>query len=101
MALVLCRLLGDGSRQDSFRANFPTYELVSHNVDSKLAIIRVPNSDIPEGLLSPPFNAPWVADGPVNVIRLVGNNARRVTELIQGRYREGFSQWDAANEEGI
>ena len=100
MIRVLCKLRGSGTDGDSYRANFPNYRLHSLHIESMLAIIEIPDADAPSGLPVPPFNAQWVNDGPVNAVRLVGNNADALTRHIQKRYREGFSGWSARKERG-
>lgn len=100
MPYILMKLHGTGASSDPLTVNFPTFKLYAHDEASGLAVLEVDALDTPSGMPLTPFNAQWLPDGMIDAIRLVGQNSVRLTAHIRGRYREGFSQWDAREEEG-
>jgi len=85
MQLVV-KLVGTGTERDPYRTDFPTYELLSVDYTNKVALVRVPDEDLPVDIATDP-ELQWM-DTPRGIsARVRGNPTRvRIQQHLRTRY---------------
>jgi len=96
MKTVLAHLQGTGSDTDPFRVGFPTYSLLAMSSASRLAVVDVPDADVPTKAPQGVLVAPWVPLGQVTVHYYTRAVRKEWNDLIRRRYGGAHAEWDAA-----
>lgn len=93
----VAKLVGDGSKENPFRVNMPTYTLVDCNYGTGEAVIDVPEIDIPFDPKDKPKKAKNLNGVNHQVQEFTPNERGALQKHIRGRYGGRFAEFDAGS----
>lgn len=97
--LIRMRISGTGAESDPFVAPFPVYNLVSIDLQSRRAIIEIPDRFAPDEADAPGSANRPVLEGRPTLIRLSGQRMAHWVEKVRRHYPDQMNKYDPSSME--